>query len=490
MNSSTYHLLRNNKEEGPFTAEEIIRKNLRPYDLIWIDGRSAAWSYPGELTEFKMYAPLPVEANQPQNKSFVSASIQAALAVNYSILGSGTQQKPRYKVSAAWNKIPATKVTAHKPPMVSEPERAALKNNISNVAGHSKSLSWEEAWLDWEHEKITTNQETGTKTVQPIINHSTKNSHSKTAPAPETKFEQPYPAIKEHYNENIPQPKNRFGKLAALMLPTVAMAIIFGIGYWLLHDNETNAKITIPAQPYHANTIAAKTAGVTSNSENLINTTEKNPNSKNSIAANFNDRAQERKPKEKTIINNHKSLIAEKENNTVVSKNSSEKIDPAASTKIPVTATNGIISDSSRQENIAGLNAGENNSVLHKVNQIEDAATAQATYATPAIVKKPVARKTVSDYVTTPEYITVKNGTANIKIQNVSDVNLDLVVIDVQYYDAAHNYRKGETMYLHNLKAGKNIVIKTPKDNDAYFATSKVSLISSDTGNVNVISEN
>jgi hypothetical protein len=101
-----------------------------------------------------------------------------------------------------------------------------------------------------------------------------------------------------------------------------------------------------------------------------------------------------------------------------------------------------------------------------------------------------VARKTVSDYVTTPEYITVKNGTANIKIQNVSDVNLDLVVIDVQYYDAAHNYRKGETMYLHNLKAGKNIVIKTPKDNDAYFATSKVSLISSDTGNVNVISEN
>ena len=59
MNSKVYRLLRNNKEQGPFSSEELIAKGLKPYDLIWVDGRSAAWSYPGEMTEFKSYVPNP-----------------------------------------------------------------------------------------------------------------------------------------------------------------------------------------------------------------------------------------------------------------------------------------------------------------------------------------------------------------------------------------------------------------------------------------------
>ena len=59
MSIRIYHLLRNNKEQGPFTAEELIQQKLKPYDLIWIDGRSAAWSYPGELPEFRTHVPLP-----------------------------------------------------------------------------------------------------------------------------------------------------------------------------------------------------------------------------------------------------------------------------------------------------------------------------------------------------------------------------------------------------------------------------------------------
>ena len=83
----------------------------------------------------------------------------------------------------------------------------------------------------------------------------------------------------------------------------------------------------------------------------------------------------------------------------------------------------------------------------------------------------------------------MSNGSANIKIENISDVDLDLVVIDVQYYDASSRFRKGETLYLHNLKAGKNILVKTPKDINSQYATSKVSLVSSDAGKVYVIGE-
>ncbi len=54
---SSYLLLRNNKESGPFTIEEIKGMSLKPYDLLWVVGKSAAWRYPGEINELKSFAP-------------------------------------------------------------------------------------------------------------------------------------------------------------------------------------------------------------------------------------------------------------------------------------------------------------------------------------------------------------------------------------------------------------------------------------------------
>jgi hypothetical protein len=54
---SSYLLLRNNKESGPFTIEEIKAMSLKAYDLIWVVGKSAAWRYPGEIADLKSFAP-------------------------------------------------------------------------------------------------------------------------------------------------------------------------------------------------------------------------------------------------------------------------------------------------------------------------------------------------------------------------------------------------------------------------------------------------
>ena len=54
---SSYLLLRNNKESGPFSIEEIKAMTLKPYDLLWVVGKSAAWRYPGEISELKSFAP-------------------------------------------------------------------------------------------------------------------------------------------------------------------------------------------------------------------------------------------------------------------------------------------------------------------------------------------------------------------------------------------------------------------------------------------------
>ncbi|MBC7850820.1 MAG: hypothetical protein H7Y31_13850 [Chitinophagaceae bacterium] len=55
---SGYLLLRDNKQTGPYTRDEIITKGFKPYDLIWAEGKSAGWRYPGELPEFTAHAPM------------------------------------------------------------------------------------------------------------------------------------------------------------------------------------------------------------------------------------------------------------------------------------------------------------------------------------------------------------------------------------------------------------------------------------------------
>jgi hypothetical protein len=78
---STYLLLRNNKETGPFTLDELKRMSLKAYDLVWIKGKSAAWRYPGEISEFSSFAPAAPE--QPFDRFYKKAVPEsAAPAVN------------------------------------------------------------------------------------------------------------------------------------------------------------------------------------------------------------------------------------------------------------------------------------------------------------------------------------------------------------------------------------------------------------------------
>ena len=62
-------------------------------------------------------------------------------------------------------------------------------------------------------------------------------------------------------------------------------------------------------------------------------------------------------------------------------------------------------------------------------------------------------------------------------------------MIDLEYYNEYNQFRKGETIYLHNLKAGRNVIVKTPRDVYSSYAISKISLISADGENVNIIGD-
>ena len=47
-----YLLLRNNKQSGPYSIDELIGQQLKPTDLVWTEGKSQAWLHPYEMEEF------------------------------------------------------------------------------------------------------------------------------------------------------------------------------------------------------------------------------------------------------------------------------------------------------------------------------------------------------------------------------------------------------------------------------------------------------
>jgi hypothetical protein len=63
-----YLLLRNNKQSGPFSVDELKSMGLKAYDLVWSEGKSAAWRYPSEIEELSAFAP-PVE-EQPFDRFY------------------------------------------------------------------------------------------------------------------------------------------------------------------------------------------------------------------------------------------------------------------------------------------------------------------------------------------------------------------------------------------------------------------------------------
>src|SRR6187455_3886551 len=63
-----YLLLRSNKQSGPYSLQQLVSFGLKPYDLVWVEGRSAAWRYPSEVDGLKAYAPVTEE--QPYDRFY------------------------------------------------------------------------------------------------------------------------------------------------------------------------------------------------------------------------------------------------------------------------------------------------------------------------------------------------------------------------------------------------------------------------------------
>jgi len=219
---STYLLLRDNKESGPYSAEELVALGLKAYDLVWIKGKSAAWRYPSEVPELKPYAPAVEE--QPFDRFY-------------------KKQEERKEES-----LPGRNIVKKEPPLpFTETRHDSYKPKPSVFVTLPNQ------------QKITTQQPQAVRQAEEEVPKPTI-SVSENPAAAQIKYSQPLDEIKEMYVRTLQERRQKIAvrslvmqslKKASVILLLVAIGVI--AGFMLKSESADsgqvqNAAINLPAK--------------------------------------------------------------------------------------------------------------------------------------------------------------------------------------------------------------------------------------------------
>lgn len=219
----SYRLLRNNKESGPYSFEELVDLGFKPYDLIWSEGKSAAWRYPSEMSEFKVYAPIVEE--QPYDRFFKRPSQQKEISAS-TVLAKATDTQ---EITAEKKELPLTLIKEKV--FVSLPAKEKIQKPVVKLI----SVRTEEP----QPEKKAI--------IVPIEIKETKESEE-----PEIKYSQSLDDMKEMYRETLERRLVEFEKRKKIgsylrKLPVLLYVFVLGSLIYLTLTAGPKNKPVIPA---------------------------------------------------------------------------------------------------------------------------------------------------------------------------------------------------------------------------------------------------
>lgn len=491
-----YRLLRNNKESGPYSADELIQMGLKAYDLIWEEGKSASWRYPCEIAALKAYAPeveeqpfdrfykKPSGVNSEKKEMASSANINAIPDVSVK------PQKPRIRIKADSKIIevapPQPKLKTEtvpqreifKPVQKEIPQKETIKPLTTSTQSNP---DWKDMWLDWEQEKKAVNaaKKVNVKTTLNSINR-VQTSVGVNDDALQTKFSQSLDDIKERYVETVlKQKKNSNKKSGSFITVVVLVAAILGMGVYMglkwggPGPSGAGQKI-VNAQP-----------------QQVSEPTAQNEESKNDLQQ--NNTANENEVSEET------SKVSQVKNITPT-ETSHQTPEPLARKSIVTTTahTKAVkknvkqqkeITDSYTYQPTANVNKTVNNEAVQ--NKQSGSLNVNTDVQATAIAKYKKSAPKIADYINVDALAPYSNSAVGVKlkIQNVSDIPVDLVMVDLQYFDVNGRFEKGETIYVRNIGAGSTVTIPAPDYDKAAKVNYKVSMVSSEKNNLYLIAD-
>lgn len=420
-----YRLLRNNKEAGPYTFNELITLGLKPYDLVWVEGKSAAWKYSSEIEELKSYAP--VEEEQPFERFYKKKTEQKNTEEEKTLITERQKTKPRYRIRADWQKVEAGKET-----LVSTTTETA--HSATTELAVPEEPKWKKLYSNWQQTKEETPEEITSANV--LSNWQT------------------------HEQKTLQQKK-----------PASHLSIAFGIlliggaglysGFQLInkHQKQSNLEPVAQLQELSADSKNETTSSIENTPQNqesvsFVNQTNqptesleavKNSQNTSSFTSNKNKTEPANKPVasvEKASTTQEVKIIPEKKNQNTATTTTSTQTN-----KSTIATGNAIISTTKKAGTITAPSA---------------------------------AKKKMEDFVTIKKTDKLTgNGIQNIhlSIENKTDAIIDFVAVDVTYFDKSGKQQQTETLYAQNLAAHHSIAIKVPDSKNAVSISYKTSLL-------------
>jgi hypothetical protein len=498
---NTYLLLRDNKQTGPYTAQQLAEKGLKPYDLVWHEGRSAAWRYPSELEELKAFAPVVEE--QPYDRFYKkpgeqaqqsSATVQTQAAQTVAEVSTVQESQPVSKqveqtaakhiyVTMPGGKTPVANTTtpvAKKEeaakPVVPQNDKSAnsatAKNTEKKAAASSYLISEEDDELN---SGMLKGYQTRKKEDDEINNSYLSEYESRKAAlsgkksggsAIKQSTEKPVAAVKETRAKEIwsTSKKDRFD----------LKALLAGSGKYL-QDNKNVTRGLVAAVLILGGVVIGL----------VINSGHKQPDTKvleslvKEIREQQNEKAGTTEPATETVQKNNEPQEEERKQERISNENANNSIaDPAPS----------VVHNDPNQPAIRHTVIKKENNVVtppptqqqSKSIAVSISNTTQPEETTQAVVEpreKPInqemlekARRNINEQVHV-EASAFKTGLfggisdLDLTIQNRSLYPLDQVAVEIKYFGPEKKLVKTQTIIFNNVPPGKRRTLEVPPTN-------------------------
>jgi hypothetical protein len=437
--SKIYSLLRNNKQTGPYSLEELVQLQLKPFDLVWAEGKSAGWLYPSEIDTLKPYMEAAVVSPQPEVPSPKPAVETAQpLAVSEekepeAIAHIIPQKKKSYK--AIYVSFPAgTNPVAEAAPVPAPGLKQASVQPVVTVAGAASDEVGEEPQGSFE-ERV----ERMRRRVAAV--ESREELEEEKGDEINTKYSRSLDDIKEEYSSWIKEQKSkkRF-PLKKLVIGTAAL-LVLALGGWLGYAFMSNAPAALTAQQPLA--------------EASIPVAEKESNG---------ERGQDVVPGDAST----RAVIGHLDH-TLEALEANEKKTAVKKKPLPVPVRT------------TPVPASKKNTETAPVQTTQERSTPSST-ETPRRVKSSVPLSKLVNIQ--GRVIKARKGIDGVEItlQNNSGQTLKLVAVDVMYHKGGNRVIQRETIYFSDIRSHTSRILIAPGNRNARGANYQLGLISAEDG--------
>jgi len=440
----TYLLLRDNKQSGPYSLEDLKTKGLKAYDLVWVEGRSAAWRYPSEIDELSVFAPAVEE--QPFDRFYKKPT-----AVAGSTSGPVVASQPAAAASSG--------TTFTSKPFYSEDQSSATRKRTIYVTMPGGTAA------------PVTVRETVRETVQKTKFDNSRFDNSRFDNSPGTDNTHQQNNNGDYTGELIPRSRSQHkaGILQPVLIGVGILVLLAGgifIGLFISRDTTSIQKLAARTTTTDNSTIdnsrpithtTASPLPVPPVVSPAVTTPQTQP-AKPTAATQDRDRSTP------NSLSGASEAVAGKTGKIAAPKQ--KAIMPRSQAVLPATTTT---NDSAT----AGI------PVIHREAAHRADATDNQVAADKGALKINLATQ-VSVGANKYEVGTF-GGISNLQVtvSNKSAYPLDLVVVEVQYIQANKKTYKTENLYFHGVGPGMVLMQEAPKSSRGVKVEYKITLINS-----------